>query len=100
VSFHVEAQIEANRQLKTLFGMNFFAMNETTHRLIGSSMIWIYFLSSFGLTSVTVWLYYWLTWRNARQSKLGPKVDESQIKLAILARRNTYGTKSEGSANV
>lgn len=44
--------------LATFFGMNFFVMNQDSHRLVGSPMIWIYALSAAVLTAGTMLFYY------------------------------------------
>ncbi|OAA64897.1 Mg2+ transporter protein, CorA-like/Zinc transport protein ZntB [Cordyceps fumosorosea ARSEF 2679] len=44
----------------TFFGMNFFAMDQPSSRIICTAMIWIYVLTTLALTMVTVIFYYWL----------------------------------------
>ncbi|KZL65473.1 magnesium transport protein transmembrane region, partial [Colletotrichum tofieldiae] len=41
----------------TFFGMNFFDLNQEGTRIIGTSMIWIYVVSSAALTIATFLLY-------------------------------------------
>lgn len=49
--------------IQSFFGMNFFAMDRHK-RLVASSMVWIYILSSIVLTVATVSVYYWYTSRD------------------------------------
>jgi hypothetical protein len=46
-----------------LFGMNFFVFDSTNNRIDVTPQIWIYFISSAGLTLVTLALYYGVTGR-------------------------------------
>ncbi|KAJ5133679.1 uncharacterized protein N7443_004697 [Penicillium atrosanguineum] len=60
--------------MATFFGMNFFIMDETKRTIVGTSMIWIYLVSSAALTVVTFLLYNWLLRRdNSTLNKLAPK---------------------------
>jgi hypothetical protein len=40
--------------------MNFFDMDADNNRIIGTPMVWVFFLVSAGLTGVTFAFYYWL----------------------------------------
>jgi len=40
--------------------MNFFDLDMTNNRIVGSPMVWVFFVVSLGLTSVTFGFYYWL----------------------------------------
>jgi hypothetical protein len=53
--------------------MNFFDLDTEDSRIVGTSMIWIFFLSSFGLTAVTYLLYFWLMRRDGATFRL-PKI--------------------------
>lgn len=56
--------------------MNFFDLDDKTHRIVASSMIWIYIVSSLALTGATFVLYYFLLQRDGRLSKgLEPTVE-------------------------
>jgi hypothetical protein len=46
-----------------LFGTNFFAFDFDNHRILYTSMIWIYFAVSAGLTVITLAIYWWITGR-------------------------------------
>ncbi|KAJ5512548.1 Mg2+ transporter protein CorA-like/Zinc transport protein ZntB [Penicillium fimorum] len=50
--------------LATIFGMNFFDMDQANNRIVGTPMIWIFFVSSTALTAFTFLLYFWLLRRN------------------------------------
>ncbi|KAL3417524.1 hypothetical protein PVAG01_10534 [Phlyctema vagabunda] len=52
--------------LATFFGMNFFDLDPETHRIVTSSMIWIYVIASVALTCATFVLYYFLLQRDGR----------------------------------
>jgi hypothetical protein len=58
---------------QTLFGMNFFDLDDKTHRIVASPMIWIYIVASAALTGITMLLYYWVARRDGEQSRLAPK---------------------------
>lgn len=53
-----------------LFGMNFLVFNTTTRQIEASSEIWIYFVSSFGLTVVTLALYYAIAGRVGKVNRV------------------------------
>ena len=40
--------------------MNFFDMDAVNSRIVGTTMVWIFFVVSLGLTGVTLGFYYWL----------------------------------------
>ncbi|KAJ5759043.1 Mg2+ transporter protein CorA-like/Zinc transport protein ZntB [Penicillium odoratum] len=77
--------------LATLFGMNFFAMDEQKSAIVATPMIWIFFLSSVGLTALTFALYYLLEHRGSiplpRLPARRPAVP--QINLQAMMRRLT-----------
>ncbi|KAJ5650892.1 Mg2+ transporter protein CorA-like/Zinc transport protein ZntB [Penicillium longicatenatum] len=51
--------------IATMFGMNFFAMDQVNSSIVGTSMIWIFFVASVGLTALTFLIYYLLGHRNS-----------------------------------
>lgn len=51
---------EANGDYQTFFGMNFFAMDQPNSQIVCTTMIWIYIVTTFIFTIVTVIFYYWL----------------------------------------
>lgn len=56
--------------------MNFFDLDSATNRLVASSMIWIYVISSLALTGATFVLYYFLLQRDGRLfTRLEPTVE-------------------------
>ncbi|KAK7951620.1 uncharacterized protein PG986_007348 [Apiospora aurea] len=78
----------------SIFGMNFFDYDGETGRLVGTSMVWIYAVSSAILTSITMLFYYWLLKRDgALFESLAPKVritaDWVQTPFASMTRRLT-----------
>ncbi|KAK8089254.1 hypothetical protein PG997_004215 [Apiospora hydei] len=78
----------------SIFGMNFFDYDGETGRLVGTSMVWIYVVSSALLTSITMLFYYWLLKRDgALFESLAPKVrvtaDWVQTPFASMTRRLT-----------
>jgi hypothetical protein len=79
---------------QTFFGMNFFVMNQDSHRLVGSPMIWIYALSAAVLTVGTMLFYYVLIqYEGQFFSGLSPKpqlgAPEKITRLEGLKRRLT-----------
>jgi len=40
--------------------MNFFSMDTENSRIVGTGMVWIFFVLSTGLMGVTFGCYYWL----------------------------------------
>jgi len=40
--------------------MNFFDMDAANNRIVGTTMVWIFFVVSLGLTAVTMGFYHWL----------------------------------------
>ncbi|OAA80662.1 Mg2+ transporter protein, CorA-like/Zinc transport protein ZntB [Akanthomyces lecanii RCEF 1005] len=59
----------------TFFGMNFFAMDQPNSRIVCTVMIWIYIVTTFTLTIVTVIFYYWLLRHDGVLfGRLAPKV--------------------------
>jgi hypothetical protein len=44
--------------IQGIFGMEFFGMDQATHRLTTSPQIWIYFVTAAATTILTVALYY------------------------------------------
>ncbi|KAJ5955057.1 hypothetical protein N7501_009336 [Penicillium viridicatum] len=78
--------------LATIFGMNFFDMDQANNRIVGTPMIWIFFVSSTALTAVTFLLYYWLLSRDgAAFRKLAPKVRSSPTWTIEGVRRRFTG---------
>ncbi|KAK5993765.1 hypothetical protein PT974_07202 [Cladobotryum mycophilum] len=74
----------------TFFGMNFFAMDQDNSRIVGTSMIWIFVVTTLALTLISVIFYYWLVrhdgilfWR------LAPKMHKRDWRIK---RRGTAGT--------
>lgn len=60
---------------QTFFGMNFFAMDQPNSRIICTTMIWIYLVTTFTFTIVTVIFYYWLLRHDGVLfGRLAPKV--------------------------
>ena len=55
--------------------MNFFAMDKANSRIVGTSMLWIFVVSSVVITAVTFLFYYWLLHRDGVAfRRLAPKV--------------------------
>lgn len=72
--------------------MNFFDMDQANNRIVGTPMIWIFFVSSTALTAVTFLLYYWLLSRDgAAFRKLAPKVRSSPTWTIEGVRRKFTG---------
>jgi hypothetical protein len=46
--------------LQGIFGMEFFEMDQTTHRLTASPQIWIYFVTAAAAGIVTLYMYYFM----------------------------------------
>ncbi|KAJ5701714.1 Mg2+ transporter protein CorA-like/Zinc transport protein ZntB [Penicillium malachiteum] len=51
--------------IATFFGMNFFAMDQNNSTIVGTSMLWIFFIVSAVLTAFTFLIYYCLLHRNS-----------------------------------
>lgn len=69
--------------------MNFFAMDEEKSRMVGTSMIWIFVVSTFFLTALTFLFYYWLLQHDGVLfQRLAPKVPLS-TNIKTLARKLT-----------
>ncbi|KAH7026590.1 uncharacterized protein B0I36DRAFT_366134 [Microdochium trichocladiopsis] len=83
----------------SFFGMNFFDYDNDSGSLIGSSMIWIFVLATFGLTGVTFLSYYWLLKHDGRIfSKLAPTVhlrDWKHLKRRFSLRGEPHGENRE-----
>jgi hypothetical protein len=81
----------------TFFGMNFFSMNEEAGRIVGSSMIWIYVVSTVVLSSLTMAFYYILVHHHdgSLLRRLIPKV-EANMDLTPLTRRFTKNSVIRG----
>ncbi|KGO36019.1 Mg2+ transporter protein, CorA-like/Zinc transport protein ZntB [Penicillium expansum] len=78
--------------LATIFGMNFFDMDEANNRIVGTPMIWIFFVSAAALTAVTFLLYYWLLRRDSATLRaLAPKIQRSQTWTIEGVRRRFTG---------
>jgi hypothetical protein len=58
---------------QSFFGMNFFGLDQDNNRMVGTSMIWIFILSTILLTTITVFIYYWRVQREAKR-KLIPRM--------------------------
>ncbi|TQV95757.1 corA-like mg2+ transporter protein domain-containing protein [Cordyceps javanica] len=59
----------------TFFGMNFFAMDQPNSQIVCTAMIWIYIVTTFVFTIVTVIFYYWLLRHDGVLfGRLAPKV--------------------------
>lgn len=68
--------------------MNFFAMDQPNSRIICTSMIWIYLISTAVLTGITVIFYYWLLQHDGVLFwRLAPKVRTPD--WGLLVRRFT-----------
>ncbi|UNI16540.1 hypothetical protein JDV02_002967 [Purpureocillium takamizusanense] len=73
----------------TFFGMNFFAMDQPSSRIICTSMIWIYLVATLVITGLTVIFYYWLIQHDGVLFwRLAPKV-KVNADWRALARRLT-----------
>ncbi|KAK3381855.1 hypothetical protein B0H63DRAFT_214704 [Podospora didyma] len=68
--------------VSSFFGMNFFGFDGDNNRIAGSSMVWIYVLSSALLTAITFFFYYWLLHREngAAFRRLAPKIADWSLK--------------------
>jgi hypothetical protein len=78
--------------------MNFFDLDSTTHRIVGSSMIWIYIVASLALTGATFILYYFVLQRDGRLfTRLEPTVEMPQrtSQWFTLKKRFTYRQTDE-----
>jgi hypothetical protein len=78
--------------------MNFFAMDQNNSRIVGTSMIWIFVISSATLTALTFLFYYWLLQRDGIVfRRLAPKVRIApDWNLKYLTRRLTSsGTNAD-----
>ena len=74
--------------------MNFFGMDEEGGRIVATSMIWIYIISTAGLSATTFLFYYWLLHHEGGLfNRLAPKVRMSTDWRA-LTRRFTGTNKS------
>ncbi|KAJ5685591.1 hypothetical protein N7455_010722 [Penicillium solitum] len=82
--------------LATIFGMNFFDMDQTNNRIVGTPMIWIFFVSSISLTAITFLLYYWLLNRDSTAFRgLAPKIRSSPTwTIEGMRRRFTGGSNA------
>ncbi|KAJ5165155.1 Mg2+ transporter protein CorA-like/Zinc transport protein ZntB [Penicillium coprophilum] len=82
--------------LATIFGMNFFDMDQENNRIVGTPMIWIFFISSIALTAITFLLYYWLLRRNGPAFRgLAPNIRSRQTwTIEEVRRRFTGGSNS------
>ncbi|KAJ6105478.1 Mg2+ transporter protein CorA-like/Zinc transport protein ZntB [Penicillium capsulatum] len=85
--------------VSTFFGMNFFDLDQVNNRIVGTSMIWIFVVSSIILTAVTFLFYYGLLYRDGSFSRnLVPKVQIPQDwTFQTLKRQLTFtgGTETE-----
>lgn len=81
---------------QTIFGMNFFDMDQTNNRIVGTPMIWIFFVSAAALTTVTFLLYYWLLRRDgAALQGLTPRIQSRPTwSIEGVRRRFTGSTNS------
>ncbi|KAJ6785979.1 hypothetical protein PWT90_06274 [Aphanocladium album] len=62
----------------TFFGMNFFAMDQPNSQIVCTAMIWIYIVTTFAFTIVTVIFYYWLLRHDGVLfGRLAPKVPDN-----------------------
>lgn len=71
--------------------MNFFDLNEEDHRIVASSMIWIYIVASILLTGATFVLYYFLLQRDGKLfAQLEPTAKMPlRLPITFLSRRLT-----------
>ncbi|KAJ5923409.1 Mg2+ transporter protein CorA-like/Zinc transport protein ZntB [Penicillium verhagenii] len=81
----------------TVFGMNFFSMDQENKTIIGTSMIWIFFAVSAGLTSLTFLIYYLM---GHHGSIAIPRLTERlpttpQKNFHAMMRRVTVGSKCD-----
>ncbi|KGO69020.1 hypothetical protein PITC_078450 [Penicillium italicum] len=81
---------------QTIFGMNFFDMDQASNRIVGTPMIWIFFVSAAALTAVTFLLYYWLLRRDSAALRaLAPKIQKRPTwTIEGVRRRFTGGGNS------
>ena len=79
--------------------MNFFGMEQDNSRIVGTSMIWIFVVSSTVLTAITFLFYYWLLQRDgAVFRRLAPKIRITQDwNLKLLTRRLTSTGMNAGA---
>ncbi|CEJ81247.1 hypothetical protein VHEMI01387 [[Torrubiella] hemipterigena] len=82
----------------TFFGMNFFAMDQENSRIVCTSMVWIYILSTGLLTGITVMLYFWLIQNDKVLSWKGRL--ELRAKGKWLARKMTLNRSDSASQRV
>lgn len=77
--------------------MNFFDMDQANNRIVGTPMIWIFFVSSIALTGVTFLLYYWLLSRDGAALRgLAPKIRSSPTWTIEGVRRRFTGGSNAG----
>ncbi|KAI4864856.1 hypothetical protein F4820DRAFT_323183 [Hypoxylon rubiginosum] len=70
----------------TIFGMNFFDLDQESHRIVSTPMVWIYVVSSAMLTLATFSVYHWvLRHDDAVVTRMSPKIHVGDWKA--LARR-------------
>ncbi|EED20718.1 conserved hypothetical protein [Talaromyces stipitatus ATCC 10500] len=82
--------------LTSFFGMNFFAMDQTDNKIVGTSMIWIFVVSAILLTVATFIMYNWLSSHDTFFRTMAPKKwMTADLNLRKLTRRFT-GSKMDG----
>ncbi|KAJ5839581.1 Mg2+ transporter protein CorA-like/Zinc transport protein ZntB [Penicillium rubens] len=77
----------------TIFGMNFFDLDQANNRIVGTPMIWIFFASSIALTAGTFLLYYWLLRRDGETLR-GIAPSSQTWSIGGLRRRFTAGSNA------
>ncbi|KAH8697601.1 hypothetical protein BGW36DRAFT_427557 [Talaromyces proteolyticus] len=86
--------------LTSFFGMNFFAMDQDNSRMIATSMIWIFIVSSVVLTTITFLIYRWRVQRDSDRHgmmlrSLVPRVNvPTDWNLRFMTRRLTSNQTS------
>lgn len=83
----------------SFFGMNFFDYDNESGNMVGSSMIWIFVVATFGLTAATFLSYWWLLKHDGRLfSKVAPTVhvrDWKHLKRRFSLRGDTQISDGE-----
>ncbi|KAJ6095507.1 Mg2+ transporter protein CorA-like/Zinc transport protein ZntB [Penicillium sp. IBT 16267x] len=85
--------------IASMFGMNFFGMDRDNSTIVGTSMIWIFFVASAGLTALTFLIYYLLGHRNSitlpRLTERGPTTPQRnfQAMMRRFTGTSTFNTE-------
>ena len=77
---------------QSFFGMNFFDLDQTNHRIVGTSMIWIFVVAALSLTAVTFLFYHGLLHRDGSFfRRIVPKGNIAQDwNLSAIKRQLTF----------